>query len=265
MKIGIFDSGIGGLTVLSYLKKLLPAEEYYYYADSDHVPYGTKTNEEILEYSKNAVTFLVDKGCDMVCIACNTATSVAAEELRKMFSIPIIGIEPAVKPAIFCDHNDDSRILVIATPVTVKEKKLHQLIERYDENKVVDLKALPQLPSFAEKGMFDGSEVETYLNKELAELDISAYSRVVLGCTHFIHFIDLFRNIFNEGTMFLDGCEGTARHICKKAAEVKLESKKQYSIMYFKSGRLVECKEELAFYDMLLDRLEAIRLRQYGV
>ena len=133
MKIGFFDSGIGGLNVLARTLKMLPDEEYYYYADSDNCPYGTKTNEEIIEFTRKGMSFLVDKGCSIICIACNTATSVAASIVRKEFDVPILGIEPAVKPAVN-RHNGNKRVLVLATPVTIREKKLHKLIDDIDEN-----------------------------------------------------------------------------------------------------------------------------------
>ena len=260
MKIGIFDSGLGGLTVLSFLQKLLPEEEYYYYADSDHVPYGTKTGAQIYEYSKEAVSFLINKGCDIVCIACNTATSVAAEGLRKSFDIPIVGIEPAVKPAVAGEHKKDERILVVATPVTVKEKKLHELIDRFDEAKQVDMKALPELPVFAEKGIFDGEEIREYLKKEFADVNVSVYSKVVLGCTHFIHFINLFREIFNDDVVFLDGCEGTANNIYRRATQAGFPGAGAFSIEFYRSGKLVTDDKDLQFFNMILERLEKNRI-----
>ena len=142
MKIGIFDSGIGGLSVLQKLIKIMPNEEYCYYLDSVHVPYGEKSKEDIIKYTDEAIAFLINEGCDITCIACNTATSVAAEILRKKYSTPIVGVEPAVKPAVELSANGEKegRILVIATPVTVREKKLHDLIEKFDNEHLVDMK-----------------------------------------------------------------------------------------------------------------------------
>ena len=100
MKIGMFDSGIGGLTLLKEALKQMPREEYHYYADTDHVPYGYHSTEEIREYSDAAVGFLTGKGCEVIVLACNTATSAAVSFLRGKYPVPVIGIEPAVKPAL---------------------------------------------------------------------------------------------------------------------------------------------------------------------
>ena len=125
MKIGFFDSGIGGLTVLSEALKRLPHHEYLYYADTEHAPYGKRPKEEVLMYVLEAVDFLVQQGAQMIVIACNTATSIAITTLREKYDIPIIGMEPAVKPAIECVSDGSKRVLVTATPLTLKEEKMH--------------------------------------------------------------------------------------------------------------------------------------------
>ena len=122
MKIGFYDSGIGGLSVLQTAMEMLPNEEFIYYADTDHVPYGEKSNDEILAFARRAVDFLIAKDAKAIVIACNTATSVAAKYLRAVHTLPIIGMEPAVKPAV--EEKNHKRILVSATPVTIREKKL---------------------------------------------------------------------------------------------------------------------------------------------
>ena len=143
MKIGIFDSGIGGLTVLRQAMRSLPKEQYLFFADTAHVPYGTKTKEEILSYVDSAVNFMAEKGVKAIVIACNTATSAAIGYLRAKYSIPILGMEPAVKPAV--QRNRGKRVMVIATPVTVREEKLKNLLAAVDKDHVVDLLALPEL------------------------------------------------------------------------------------------------------------------------
>ena len=151
--IGFFDSGMGGLSVLHQAIKILPYEKYIYYADTDNVPYGLKTNEQINEYVENAVKYMMTQNVKAVVIACNTATSVAVENLRKKYDLPIIGIEPAVKPAI--KLNKEKRVLLIATPVTVREEKLKKLLNEVDKENKIDLKALPNLVKFAENEEFD--------------------------------------------------------------------------------------------------------------
>ena len=147
MKIGIFDSGIGGLSVLHRAMKMMPNVSFVYYADTEHVPYGEKTVQQIREFDEHNLNFLIDQGVDAVVIACNTATSVATKEFRAGFPVPIVGMEPAVKKAVeqYCDTG--KRILVAATPITIASDKLHNLLERVDKEHDVDLLPLPKCDS----------------------------------------------------------------------------------------------------------------------
>ncbi len=211
MSIGVFDSGIGGLTVLKEAIKLLPHENYLYYADTKHVPYGTKPKEEVRGYIFDAVDFFASQGVEALVIACNTATSIAISDLRKRHSFPIIGMEPAVKPAV--EKVDDRRVLVLATPITVREKKLHDLVERLDSEDIVDLHALPGLVEFAEKFVFDENTVIPYLLDEFSKYDLSEYGAVVLGCTHFVFFKKHFERILPKEVDIIDGNIGTVNRL----------------------------------------------------
>lgn len=256
MRIGFFDSGIGGLTVLYKAIKALPDEEFIYYADVDHVPYGTKTNEEIIGYCDNIAEFLHNKGCDAIVIACNTATSVASAYLRAKYNIPIIGVEPAVKPAV--KNCMDKRILVIATPITVREKKLHDLIDRVDDKHIVDMLALPKLPVYAEKGEFDSDDVYQYLKEEFASIDISLYSEVVLGCTHFKLFLPMLKKILGDECLFFDGEDGTVNNLVRIMKERNASQGSGMKLEYYRSGREVKQGEELLFFNSVLERLSII-------
>ena len=183
MRIALFDSGYGGLTVLSHARRVLPSEEFIFYADRDHVPYGTKSVPAVRGFVRTAFRFLIEQQrADAVVVACNTATSVAVDEMRRLYDVPIIGMEPAVKFAL--DRDGAHRVLVTATPLTVKGKKMQRLLGRVDKAHLVDLLALPELVSFAERLEFRSPAVRTYLEKELAPYDLEAYSSLVLGCTH---------------------------------------------------------------------------------
>ena len=210
MKIGIFDSGMGGLSLLHKAMKYLPDEDYIYYADTANVPYGSKTAEQIKEYSARAVEFMTNKGCKAIVVACNTATSVAIEYLRESSSLPILGIEPAVKPAV--THEGHTRVLVMATPVTVREAKLNLLISRLDAQDDVDLLAMPELVTLAENENF-GEAAEVYIRKCLEGRELTQYSDLVLGCTHYNNFKDLFAEIFPKETAIIDGSRATIRHL----------------------------------------------------
>lgn len=211
MSIGVFDSGIGGLTVLKEAIKMLPHENYLYYADTKNVPYGTKPKEEVRGYIFDAVDFIASQGVEALVVACNTATSIAINDLRKRYSFPIIGMEPAVKPAV--EKVDDRRVLVLATPITVREKKLHDLVERLDSEDIVDLHALPGLVEFAEKFVFDEETVIPYLLDEFSRYDLNEYGAVVLGCTHFVFFRKHFEMILPEGVDIIDGNMGTVNRL----------------------------------------------------
>lgn len=213
MQVGFFDSGIGGLTVLYDSLCLLPDIEYLYYADIENVPYGTKKKEQVKEYIFAAVDFIIDQGVDALVLACNTATSIAVRELRAKYHLPIIGMEPAVKPAV--KNSKEKRVLVLATPLTLREDKYEDLVSRVDQNHIVDSLPLPGLVEFAESYQFQNPAVEEYLKKELAVFDLQKYGTIVLGCTHFIYFKSLFRKIFPTGVQIIDGNEGTIRHLAK--------------------------------------------------
>lgn len=253
MKIGMFDSGTGGLTVLYKALKALPNEEFIYYSDGDHVPYGTKTNDEVQWYCDEIVGFMMDEGCDAVVVACNTATSVAASYLRGKYNIPIIGVEPAVKPAV--ENNKEGRILVIATPITVREKKLHDLVIRYDDKKIVDMLALPKLPVYAERAEFDSDEVYEYLKEEFSKIDVSVYTEVVLGCTHFKLFRPMFERFFKDDCIYFDGEDGTVRNLVRILKENHAVTSGKGSVTYYNSGRLVK---DTSMYKSVLKRLKEL-------
>ena len=169
MKIGIYDSGIGGLSVLHRALKKMPEAEFIYYADTKHVPYGEKTREQIKGYVEEVLNFLIAKEVDAIVIACNTATSVATKEFRGEFAVPIVGMEPAVKRALKLYQDMQKRILVTATPVTIAGEKLHSLLEKVDTEHEVDLAPLPKLVRFAEAGRFQDPEVDEYLKNSLPQ------------------------------------------------------------------------------------------------
>lgn len=150
MKIAVFDSGIGGMTVLHQIIKLLPNEDYIYYADTTHLPYGEKPKEILKKYIFQAVDFLINHDIKALVVACNTATSAAIEDLRMNYSFPIIGIEPAVKPAVLESETENKKVLVLATRLTLKEEKYHHLVDRIDKNDIVDGLPLPELITFSE-------------------------------------------------------------------------------------------------------------------
>lgn len=241
--IGIFDSGIGGLTVLNKIIQILPNEKYIYYADTDNVPYGTKPKEEVKKYINKAIEFLILKNVKAIVIACNTATSIAIKELRDKYDIPIIGIEPAVKPAV--ENRKEKRVLIMATPTTIKEEKLKYLLDKFNAKEYVDLIAMPKLVEFAEGGDFRSEQVEKYIKEQLKEYNLDEYSEVVLGCTHFPFFKEILSTIFSKDTQIIDGSTGVANRLKNILEKENLLGNNNLKIEYYYSGRAVTNTERL--------------------
>ncbi|MCL1951109.1 MAG: glutamate racemase [Turicibacter sp.] len=255
MKIGFLDSGLGGLTVLAHAIMHMPGGEFIYYADSDNAPYGSKTPEEVLELVLKGVKKLVGEGAGAVVLACNTATSIAAPTLREIYDIPIIGMEPAVKPAIEISKPLGLRVLVTATPLTCREKKMQDLLKALDGEEVVDLVALPSLVGLAEGFEFSDEEVIPYLMEQFAGMDPAAYGSVVLGCTHFPYFKKQIQGIF-KGAVLVDGAEGTIRHL-QKHVPVPSRDANALKISYFVSGQPVLDPTQIKKYSELMARVAA--------
>ena len=236
--------------MLQELRKVLPNEHYLYYADTAHVPYGTKPKDEIRGYIFKAITFLRDQGCDAIVVACNTATSVAIDDLRAAFSLPIIGMEPAVKPAV--QANAHKRVLVFATEMTLKEPKFHNLVSKVDNEGIVDYLSLQELVLFSERFEFGLGTVLPYLHSRLAQVDISSYGHVVLGCTHFIFFRPHIQPLFPTDTIILDGNAGTVQHLKNLVTGFRPEAPGAGKVQFFHSGVLAPA----AGFERYLELLE---------
>lgn len=213
MKIAFFDSGLGGLTVLREAVKLLPQEEFFYYADSLHVPYGTKPKEQVKEYIFEAVEQLNQRGIKALVVACNTATSIAVNELREVYNFPIIGIEPAVKPAVERFKESGQRVLVLATPLTLQEPKFHELVRRVDYANIVDYLPFPELVEHCENLQFQDDIILPLLTHKLASYDMSQYGVIVLGCTHFPFYKWHLQKILPTNIEVIDGSLGTTKRL----------------------------------------------------
>lgn len=261
MKVGIFDSGIGGLSVLHRALQRIAGVDFIYYADEVHVPYGEKSREQILGYIDEIIAFMLEKEVDAIVIACNTATSVATKEYRSKFHVPIIGMEPAVKRAIEVYRDVPGRVLVAATPVTIAGEKLQDLVERVDKRDKVDLIALPNLVRFAERSEFESEDVVNYLKESLRDYPVNEYKAFVLGCTHFNYFKESYKEVFPNSTQYVDGLDGTVRQLLRKLPAEQLAKEKHGigTIEYYYSGRPVteEEKEQIEQYMRQLDKMAA--------
>lgn len=219
--IGVLDSGIGGLSVLKELMRLMPNENYIYFGDSENAPYGTKTAEEVRELTSQIVETLLDKGVKGIVIACNTATSAAAKSLRKKYEgIPIVGIEPALKPAVI--HNKGGRIIVMATPMTLKERKFHDLLEHYEEDADIILMPCGRLMEFVEHGILNGPVLKQYLEEKFHPYLDKQIDAVVLGCTHYPFLKDAIYGVVGMQAEIIDGSIGTAKEVRRQLQKAGL-------------------------------------------
>ena len=207
--VGVFDSGVGGISVLAEMRRVLPREDFIFFGDTAHAPYGTKSREEVLGYVRGVVDHLLAQGVKAVVIACNTATSVAAAELRETYDLPIIGMEPALKPAH--ELRQDGQILVLATPMTLQLEKFQRLMELYGEG--AEPLPCPGLMDLVEKEDF--AQAREYLRERFAPYDLARVDAVVLGCTHYSFLRPVLAEILPEGVPVLDGNLGTARQLAR--------------------------------------------------
>ncbi len=258
MKIGVMDSGIGGLTLLEAGRAGFKGHTWLYYADTAHVPYGVKPKEEIQGYVMEGAAFLAEQGIEVLVVACNTATSVAIELLREKLSIPVIGMEPAVKPALH-EVVKPYRVLVTATPLTLREEKFRNLLLRYDEEHVADALPLPGLVELGERGVFSGDEVESYLRQAFSPFQMGKYQDLVLGCTHFNYFKEAMRKILPKTIRFVDGVEGTLQQLARQCPAVKEEMSGGGKTLFFESGHSVSDGTRLQFYQTCLEHLKKMR------
>ncbi len=219
--IAVFDSGLGGISVLRALVRLMPQENYLYFGDSLHAPYGTRPTQEIRALSFAAAQALFAQGVKALVIACNTATSAAVDELRAAYPERIIiGIEPALKLAV--ERHPGGRILVMATEATLRERKFALLMEHYAANCKILERPCPDLVEFVERGELDGECVERSLRSYLADCLREPPEAAVLGCTHFPFLRPVLHRLLGTQTELLDGADGTARETKRRLEAVGL-------------------------------------------
>ena len=207
--IAVFDSGVGGLSVLRHLLRAMPGERFLYFGDSANAPYGTRPPHEIRQLTLAAAEKLVARGIKALVVACNTATSIAIEDLRQKYpDLIVIGIEPALKLA--ADHFPGGRIGVMATPVTLQEEKFSLLMRRYEDQCAIHKLPAPGLVELIERGALHSDAAQTLLSDLLTPY-AGKLDALVLGCTHYPFATAEISTILGDRTALLDGGEGTAR------------------------------------------------------
>ena len=219
--IGVFDSGVGGISVLQELLRVMPCENYIYLGDSKNAPYGTKPLEMVRQLTFENVRVLLDQGAKGLVVACNTATSAAVRLMRSMYpELPIVGIEPALKPAAL--QKEHPRVLVMATPMTVQQEKFRQLMARYEDKAEIYPLACPGLMEFIEAGDLGSEQLHDFLQKLLGPYLDKGLDSIVLGCTHYPFARKMIRSIVGDAVTIFDGGEGTAREMRRRLAAADL-------------------------------------------
>lgn len=228
LPIGVFDSGLGGISVLKELMALMPAEHYLYFGDSANAPYGTRTTEEVRILTMNAAAMLYERGIKALVVACNTATAAAITQLREEYpGLIVVGIEPALKMAT--DRFPRGHVGIMATQVTLREEKLEHLVGRFPDVKVERIPA-PGLVELVEQGKTQTEETEMLLQKILSAY-VGQLDAIVLGCTHYPFVKETVQKILGDGVQILDGGAGTARQTCRLLEEKGLRRTGEGSLM----------------------------------
>lgn len=226
LPIGFFDSGVGGLSVLKEALKIMPNENYIYFGDSINAPYGVKPVEEIKELTFKGVEFLLEKNVKGIVVACNTATSAAVAALRiKYPNLPLVGIEPALKPAI--ELKTKGKIIIMATPMTLRQKKFNALMDKYKKLGEIEPMPCAGLMEFIEKGILEGEELEGYLREKFSSYNKEEIGSIVLGCTHYPFVKDTIKKVVGKNISILDGGEGTSREIKRRLEDKGLIRKEK--------------------------------------
>jgi glutamate racemase len=217
-RIGVFDSGLGGLSVLQALLRQLPGADVLYVADSGHAPYGERDVAHITARSEHITRFLLSKGAQVIVVACNTATAAAVQHLRNSWpNTPIVGVEPGIKPALALSAS--GRIGVMATPATLDSTRFRALLDRLAAKALVTLQPCPGLAREIERGQLDSPQLRQLVHGFTAPLKAAGVDTVVLGCTHYPFVRHLFQAELGPDVAIVDTSEAVARQAARQAPE----------------------------------------------
>jgi len=233
--IGVFDSGLGGISVLREIHRLLPTEQLIYIADSGHAPYGSKSTEYITQRCLQLSEFLLEQGAKMLVVACNTATAHAIDTMREQLTVPVIGMEPAVKPAARLTQS--GVIGVLATQQTVKSQRLQRLIHDYANGVKVVAQACPGLVEHVEKGDFASLELKGLLADYTTPLLKQGADVIVLGCTHYPFLTAALHEIVGPTITILETSNAVAQHVSRVLIKHELQNsgEQQGSVSFYSS------------------------------
>ena len=235
--IGIFDSGVGGLSVLRAIRALMPSESLLYFADQGHVPYGSRTMAQIRDFSEAITRFLLASNAKLIVVACNTASAAALKYLRQTFpDVGFVGMEPAVKPA--AERTQSGRVGVLATPATFQGELYASVVERFANGVELLQHTCPGLVRQIEQGDLDGSETRDILENALRPMLDAGIDTVVLGCTHYPFVIPLIQQIVGESVRVIDPAPAVARQAYRllEATGTRRRKEDRGEIRFYTSG-----------------------------
>jgi glutamate racemase len=216
VRVGVFDSGVGGLSVLRALREQLPGAALHYVADAGHAPYGERSDEHVVTRSRRVTSHLIDGGAQLIVIACNTATAVAGQLLREAWPLmPIVGVEPGIKPALLATRN--GRIGVMATRATLGSEKFKRLAAALGMSEALHLRACDGLAAAVEQGQFDAPAMLALVETHCAPLRERGVDTVVLGCTHYSFVRQQIQAAMGAAVQIVDTAEAVARHAANTA------------------------------------------------
>lgn len=248
--IGVFDSGIGGLSVLRAIREELPDESLIYFADTAFAPYGDRCDAEIIQRSRQISQTLVEFGCKAIVIACNTATAAAVAQLRSEFSLPIIGIEPGIKPAV--ERSTSKRVGILATSYTLGSSKFQSLVERFAASAQLTVQSCPGLVETLELPGDHSWRLEELLDRYLKPMLEAQIDTLVLGCTHYSFLTGAIRSRLGEGVEILDTPAAVARELHRRLAVESLLAKPDGT---FTPVRYLTSAKDLAHGSELMTKL----------
>ena len=235
--LGIFDSGVGGLSVLRAIREQMPHENLLYFADQGHVPYGSRSLEEVRHFSEAITHFLLGQGAKLIVVACNTASAAALHYLRKTFpDIPFVGMEPAIKPA--AEHTNSGVVGVLATPATFQGKLYASVVERFAKDVDVLQDTCQGLVEEIERGALEADSTRKILVAALRPMLDKGLDTVVLGCTHYPFVIPLIEEIVGENVRVIDPAPAVARQVERRLEALNLRQTEeiQGEVQIFTSG-----------------------------
>jgi len=262
MTIGVFDSGVGGLWILKQLMAIIPGNNYIYVGDQVHIPYGSRSMEEIRDFSEGITKFLIKKGCKLIVVACNTASAASLKYLREKFpGILFVGMEPAIKPAVQISHT--GKVGVLATPATLQGRFYLSLVEKFGGQAEIFENTCDGLVEEIEKGNFNSKKISKILDKAISPMLDNNIDTIVLGCTHYPFATEIIRGIVGTRVTVIDPAPAIAKRTKELLRDNSLleMSKTNGNLEVYTSGDLIKLKD---FLDNMFTRSIKLRSIKWG-